>query len=464
MTYPWMAMLSLFCSCFWTTTEEGKNPSRKFVHYIVYAPILGLIEIVTFPLAVFGYFFWILICNVFHVPDYAILSYPDEPNKSPSNHNLDESKSRYTFVTANLLLGIESLGKFQNMPFVYSRLQKITDSFMNINRNEHDSCKSEPLCNSPILEGSKITNEELMDTSVSHRWPQVDFMCFQEVWDRFFTYKLVQSLYPEFKHFVVDVAHHSWKENCYFGTSGLMIASRYPIMEAKFHACRHKRYSTWQQPICYGIIMAKVDLGHQKVGYIANLHNVAYEGKDDLVSPFMTEAQSEFNLFREDTLKPEEKLTFATICGDFNFDNMSPSDAHLQKHSIFNQYLDYCMEGPGVDKPWIVGTEHRQIQIYEKELSSPKSMKNMMVDHIKRRYFIIDADVAEQTMDLMYCQPKADENGEVRPKPFGGRRRIDRILVDTKACQSKVEGYQFLTCLAGQTDHVPVALTLKCGL
>ena len=52
------------------------------------------------------------------------------------------------------------------------------------------------------------------------------------------------------------------------------------------------------------------------------------------------------------------------------------------------------MERPGVDKSWIVGTEHRQIQIYEKELSSPKSMKNMMVDHIKRRYFILDADVA----------------------------------------------------------------------
>ena len=63
-----------------------------------------------------------------------------------------------------------------------------------------------------------------------------------------------------------------------------------------------------------------------KVGYIANLHNVAYEGEDDLIAPFMTEAQSEFNQFREDTLKPEEKLTFATICGDFNFDNMSPSE------------------------------------------------------------------------------------------------------------------------------------------
>ena len=41
------------------------------------------------------------------------------------------------------------------------------------NRQEHDYCKSEPLCNSPILEGTKVTNEELMDTSVSHRWPQV---------------------------------------------------------------------------------------------------------------------------------------------------------------------------------------------------------------------------------------------------------------------------------------------------
>ena len=53
--------------------------------------------------------------------------------------------------------------------------------------------------------------------------------------------------------------------NFVFAASGLMIASRYPIMEAKFHVCRHKRYSTWQQPICYGVIMAKVDLGHKKV-------------------------------------------------------------------------------------------------------------------------------------------------------------------------------------------------------
>ena len=63
----------------------------------------------------------------------------------------------------------------------------------------------------------------------------------------------------------------------FFSASGLMIASRYPILEAEFYACKYKR-SFWQQAICYGIIMAKVDLGQGNVGYISNLHNVAYQG------------------------------------------------------------------------------------------------------------------------------------------------------------------------------------------
>ena len=69
-------------------------------------------------------------------------------------------------------------------------------------------------------------------------------------------------------------------------------------------------------------------------------------------------------------------------------------DASLQEHSIFRQFADYCMERPGQDKAWTVGTEHRQLCIYEAELRSPRTMKNMMVDHVKRRYFIIDADIS----------------------------------------------------------------------
>ena len=65
----------------------------------------------------------------------------------------------------------------------------------------------------------------------------------------------------------------------------------------------------------------------------------------------------------------------------------------MQRHPIFHQFSDYCANNPGEDKNWTVGTEHRQLQIYEKELRDPWSMKNMMVDHVKRRHFIIDADV-----------------------------------------------------------------------
>ena len=112
-----------------------------------------------------------------------------------------------------------------------------------------------------------------------------------------------------------------------FAASGLMIASRYPILAVDFHVCRHKT-SLWQKPICYGIIMAKVELeattAKRKVGFLANLHNVAYQGDEDLIGPFLTEAQSHFNEFQSQTLQSSETCAFSVICGDFNFDNISP--------------------------------------------------------------------------------------------------------------------------------------------
>lgn len=78
---------------------------------------------------------------------------------------------------------------------------------------------AESLENIPVLTDPKIEDEELMDTVISDHWPQVDFVCFQEVWDRYFTYGLMQSLRPSgFQHFIVDVTRHSWNTNLYFGS------------------------------------------------------------------------------------------------------------------------------------------------------------------------------------------------------------------------------------------------------
>ena len=85
------------------------------------------------------------------------------------------------------------------------------------------------------------------------------------------TWILILILYPD------SIFEFGKKKFLFFSASGLMIASRYPILAVDFHVCRHKR-SLWQKPICYGIIMAKVELFGGKVGFLANLHNVAYQG------------------------------------------------------------------------------------------------------------------------------------------------------------------------------------------
>ena len=69
--------------------------------------------------------------------------------------------------------------------------------------------------------------------------------------------------------------------------------------------------------------MAKVEVQPGKVGFLANLHNVAYQGDEDLIGPFLTEAQTQFNTFRLKNMKSDETLAFNVICGDFNFDNIS---------------------------------------------------------------------------------------------------------------------------------------------
>ena len=49
----------------------------------------------------------------------------------------------------------------------------------------------------------------------------------------------------------------------------------------------------------------------------------------------MKEAQAEFNQFRQKTLKPSEKVAFAVVCGDFNFDNISPGKDNYESRLIY---------------------------------------------------------------------------------------------------------------------------------
>ena len=113
----------------------------------------------------------------------------------------------------------------------------------------------------------------------------------------------------------------------------------------------------------------------------------------------------------------------------------------------------------------------RQLTLNTPEMEDKESFRKILTDDVRRRHYIIDADVETQTMELMSCDPRPDTEGKVRAVTQGGMRRIDRVLVrtnqesgggDTDQSQARITGYGFVSALASLTDHVPVVATLNC--
>ena len=114
----------------------------------------------------------------------------------------------------------------------------------------------------------------------------------------------------------------------------------------------------------------------------------------------------------------------------------------------------------GVDQSWTVGTELRQRRMHEACVSTAESFRRVLMDDLRRRFYIIDADVQEQTIALASVEPEPNKDGQVVAQSWGGKRRIDRILL-RKDCPAKPVGYAFSTILAGLTDHIPVCMTVQ---
>ena len=61
----------------------------------------------------------------------------------------------------------------------------------------------------------------------------------------------------------------------------------------------------------------------------------------------------------------------------------------------------------------------------------------------------------------MFCVPTPDADGKGQADPGrGGLPRTARAILDPRF-RNGVTGFNFLTSLAGLTDHVPVALSVE---
>ena len=277
-TYPWIVTTSLTIATFLSLSPDQRTIWRYTLDKALLGPSLLLLSLILTPFAVSGFFLWICISTFLHSDQFSLIVLSNEAEKDQEN---------YSFGTMNVLLGQEALGKFNNASLVYRRIQTIAAAILSQDQRH--------LTN---MEHSNDVNVKISKAeTVLANFPRMDFICLQEVFDRIHALALISMLRQDYKHFTFDIGDSSIKSNYFLLNSGLMIASRFPILSVRFHPFTWKN-TFWQRCISYGVVICKVDLGSGNVGIIANLHTMAYENQDPLIDTALTEVRQTLDQFR----------------------------------------------------------------------------------------------------------------------------------------------------------------------
>lgn len=467
-TVPSSQLFGLLASCYLSITKAKEHAYTNFLHtlefnkiteHFIVGPVLGLVTIISLPLGMVAFLLWLVMCKTFNKNDVTYVVF------GKGMRDVDSRKT-FKFISANLLLGPEFLGKVQNLPYIHKRLLGSAESLsMSHTKSYIENCN--------ILEASQLGTEGKRDSTIIEKWPEnVDFVCLQEVWDRMSAITLMYKMRNKFKHFLTDIFQDLGNSNHIFRSSGLFVASKYPILETKVQFFAPVAF--YQNFLSHAYVFVKVDLGSfeergtnktKLVGYLANVHLPAYENEatsNSRNSRPLSRLHGEYNKFQNRTLKKAERVAFAVIAGDFNLCNISKCDSFEHNNPIYEEYNDYCRVRPGVDHQWSIGTEIRQLSLLDPGYKSPEALRKVLKDDVKRRYYILDADIEEITPITPFLLPKAEEHGEVVALPdTGGKRRVDKILYNPNCIFGIPNAFHFVTALASFTDHIPVSLELK---
>ncbi|XP_075898835.1 sphingomyelin phosphodiesterase 3 [Nelusetta ayraudi] len=313
--------------------------------------------------------------------------------------------------------------------------------------------------------------DETFDHEISAFFPaNLDFLALQEVFDHGATTRLLRQLHRYFPYVLSDVGRYGWKGCCSrfkFLNSGLMLASRYPILDARYECYPNGRGE--DALAAKGALFAKVHVGtsHQEqrvVGYITCTHLHAIEGDAsvrceqlDLLLQWGAEFRQSSSQSPEGEKVLEDLVAFDVVLGDLNFDNCSSEDKLEQQHALFTQYKDPCRLGPGEDKPWALGTLLDPSGLYDDEVNSAESLQKVMENEEGRKEYLVFPPSKSQ------C-PASSQKGRKIPLKGNGRR-IDYALYSDEGLPQDwkldLEEFSFVTQLAGITDHLSVAMRLS---
>ena len=248
LTYPWIVSFSLTVSSFIPLKPDTRSFSRRAWDLAIQGPLLILLTLTLMPLATSGFFIWIVICTLCKSKPYSSVEiHGKHDSKNVSGDGAEVTK--FSFATMNVLLGQEAIGKFNNCSLVYRRIKRIAEE-IRFQDKEH-------------LNNLEKTLDISKNESVLLNFPRMDFLCFQEVFDRVHALALISLLRRHYSYFIYDISDNSFRTNHFLLNSGLLIASKYPVLKTHFHPFTWKT-SLWQQCIAYGVVVCKLDLGHNR--------------------------------------------------------------------------------------------------------------------------------------------------------------------------------------------------------
>ncbi|XP_044132379.1 sphingomyelin phosphodiesterase 5-like [Bufo gargarizans] len=453
LVFPSYWFVDRLLSCVVSTSDERSHGSALRILCLVFgAPLFLLLFVLSVPLCVFGLLLWAPLHQVRRPYSYQ----RSVDSQDPPDRTITGDCS-FIFVSANLCLLPDGLARFSNLSHTQRRVSTISKLLCASPTLENGE-DSLPICSAedvlPMMEMShkkSAREDDLFEVSVD--FPQnADFICLQEVFDGRASRILRRCLGGSFPYILYDVGP-SGPHSCSFKffNSGLFLASRHPLLHAKYYIYPNARGE--DALASKGLLCVKVRLGttEQKqsiVGYINCTHLHAPESDATIRCDQMSLLLQWVSDFQAENTQDGELVAFDVLCGDLNFDNCSSDDCLEQKHGLFSIYRDPCRDRAGRDRPGTIGTLLRQEFLYHEAVNSPARLKSTLQSDSERRLYV--------------AAPLPQDDGDGQ---WTGRR-IDYILhrEADSLLPVVVEKFQFITRLAGLSDHVPVALHLSSSL
>ncbi|XP_075043641.1 sphingomyelin phosphodiesterase 5-like [Mixophyes fleayi] len=444
-----------------TSVERSRGPARRVLSLVLGVPFFILLFLLSLPLGVIGFVFWSLLhrgrrpfCYQRHLQTH------DLPEKTLSHG------CSFIFISANLCLLPDGLARFSNLSHTQCRTSVISKILSLPTESVQTSEDSLPICSTedvlPMVE--TLDKEEMVKHGegdvpfeVSLVFPKnADFLCLQEVFDGRASRKLRSCLAPSFPHILYDVGPTGPHSGGFkFFNSGLFLASRHLFVNAKYYyypnACGEDALAA-KGLLCVKVLIGITEQKQRLVGYINCTHLHAPECDAIIRCDQMSLLLQWVSDFQTQHKEDGELVVFDVLCGDLNFDNCSSDDCLEQKHKLFTVYKDPCRDCAGRDRPGAVGTLLRQDLLYHDAVNTPANLKSTLQSDTERK---------------LYVAPPIPQDGD--GDGDGTRwtgRRIDYILYRQMETVHPVavDKFQFITQLAGLSDHIPVSLHLSTSI